>query len=369
MMSGLGASAFPGPSLVEGRRKSGHAEGRMRVRITIAVLCLTAVTILPGSGPRPVRAQAITVSAGDLLEYYGAGEYDVVRRALTEAASGDLGVVLEALQRNAPAWIDADGPGGRDRRRMIAATFALEAAQASLADRWERSRAMIEWASGLLAKSRPSERERIWHLAALALCEGAGDVVAIDAQLARMERRFPGEPRIVLGRAFIGEIPSWEAHAGYLGGGDPDRAVKPLQAALSQGAIRDEALLRLGYLLLYGKRPEEALGYLRQISSSTDAGQAYLAALFAGWAHERLGQPYEAIREFRSALVAVPRAHTASFSLAARLYAVDAREEADRVVEEALHSQEPVEDPWRIYGYGDLRLFPMLVDQLRKAFT
>ena len=278
-------------------------------------------------------------------------------------------MVLDGLRRDGPKWIDADGPAGRERRRAIAATFALEAARASLDARWERSRGLIDWGADLLAKAPPSDAERIWQLAALALCEGARDVVTIDAQLTRMQRRFPGEPRILLGRAFITEVQFWDDDWAYWGKADSARAARPLQAAMASAANRDEAQLRLAYFMLYAGRPTDALDALRQISSSTDEGAAYLAGLFEGWAHERLGRPYDAIRAFRGALAAAPEARAATLHLAVMLAAAGGHEESDRVIGAVLDGRVDVApDPWTIYGYGDLRRFPLLVSQLRRSF-
>jgi tetratricopeptide (TPR) repeat protein len=221
----------------------------------------------------------------------------------------------------------------------------------------------------VLAKAPPSDAERIWQLAALALCEGARDVVTIDAHLTRMQRRFPGEPRILLGRAFITEVQFWDDDWAYWGKADGARAARPLQAAMASAANRDEALLRLAYFMLYAGRPTEAIDALKQISSSTDEGAAYLAGLFEGWADERLGRPYDAIRAFRAALAVAPQARAATLHLAVMLAAAGGREEADRVIGAVLDGRvETAPDPWTIYGCGDLRRFPLLVGQLRRSF-
>ena len=230
-----------------------------------AFMCLASVWT-----PVAAHAQSIAVSPMDVLESYEAGEYDLVTGALTQAAGGDLGVVLEALERGASKWIDADGPSGRSRRRLIVATFALETAHAALDRRWDRSRALIDWGATLLAKTPPSEAERIWHLAALALCEGSRDMASIDDQLARLKRRFPDEPRILLGRAFIAEVQFWDEDYVSWGKADAPRAARALQAATAAPASRDEALLRAAYFRIYAGRPADALNDLKQIASGTD---------------------------------------------------------------------------------------------------
>jgi tetratricopeptide (TPR) repeat protein len=339
----------------------------MRSRL-LAALALTALAPVAAAHRGP-RSQQITVSAADLLEYYEAGEFDAVQDALQRAARGDLGIVLDALRRDGTAWIDADGPEFRQRRRLMAATLALETARASLDSGWLASRGLIDWGAAELAKASPTEEERTWQLAALALCEGAGDTIVIEEQIKRMQRRVPGEPRMLLARAFLEEIPYWHDRLAFFDAADPRRAIERLRGLVDQPAIRDEALLRLSLLTLYAGRPEEAVALLGKIASSTDAGHAYYAGLFAGWAHARLGQPADARAAFEAALAAAPHARTATVNLMAALYASGDRAGADRLLErEILQAENTAHDPWLEYGYGDLRRFPLLIAQLRRSF-
>jgi tetratricopeptide (TPR) repeat protein len=329
-----------------------------------ATLCLA----LAGAADERARdPQAITVSAADLLEYYEAGEFDAVHDALTKAARGDLGVVVDALRKGGDAWIDADGPNGRARRRRIAAAFAIEAAAASLDSGWARSRELIDWGAAALAREPAGDTERLFHLAALALCEGARDPVYLDTQLSRMQRRVPGEARVALGRAFASEIVFWDEDMAYWGRADTRRAARPLLAALALPAARDEALLRLAYFSLYAGRPQEALDDLKQIAASTDAGHAYLAALFAGWAHEALRQWPEAAAALRVAHGLVPGSRVAAMHLATALASIGEGDEAARLASRALQAPPDPADPWREYAYGDLRRYPSLVAQLRRT--
>ena len=313
-------------------------------------------------------AQEITVAAADLLEYYEAGEVQAVRDALARASSGDLGIVLTALSRNARAWIEADGPEWRQRRRTVAALVAIETARAALDRQWDRSRELIDWGAALLASGTPSETERSWHLAALALCEGARDPMAIEATVARLQRRFPGEPRALLARAFVREIEFWDADAERWGQADARRAMPALVAAAGSAPNHAEAMLRLGYLALYDGKPDETLRFLGQISTSPDdRGHAYLSALFSGWANARLQRWPQAVAAFRSALAAAPSARTATLHLAAALFSAGDRAEADRVIQAAMNAAPGGDDPWLTFGYGDLRRFTTYVDRAREA--
>jgi len=339
----------------------------MRFRLCAALVLM--VVMPPAHAHRDAASQHIVVSAADLLDYYEAGEFDAVQDALRRASTGDLGIVLDALKRGGAAWIEADGPEWTARRRLIAVTLAIETARASLDREWLRSRELIDWGANELAKRAPTPEERVWHEAALALCEGARDPITIETQLKRMARRVPDDPRIQLGRAFLKESEYWDDHTYYWDKADPRPAIESLRLAMAQPGARDEALLRTGLLTLYAGRPAEALDYFRQVASSTDAGHAYFIALFTGWAHMRLGRPADARRAFEAALAAAPHARTATLYLITALYGSGERAEADRVLElDILKTPDSAPDPWVEYGYGDLRRFPLLIAQLRGSF-
>jgi hypothetical protein len=91
----------------------------------------------------------------------------------------------------------------------------------------------------------------------------------------------------------------------------------------------------------------------------------YLAHLFTGWAHERATRIPEATASFRRALEAV-NGLSAALALGVRLYAVDQRDEADAIVQAALTAA--IVDPYKVYGYGDLRRWPAIIAGLRRSF-
>ena len=350
-------------------------------------LAVLAFAIL---APARAGAQAIEVSPMDLLAYYEMGQPAKVMKAVADAARGDLVVVLDALKRDGAAWIAEDGPKWTERRRMVLATFALEVAHAGLDYQWRNSKDLLEWTCTLLRRERASsDFERASHLAALALLEGARDREALEIHLAHMKARVPDEPRLALARAFLIEIEWWDdvmygwmfnmpssmagapdlsplprrgqpVDAGAL---DPAAALVPL---LKIPATRNEAALRLGFFSWRAGRPEQALDYLRTITAPDDTGQAHLAHLFTAWAYERQQKNDQAIDALRASLEIVPGAQSASLLLAVRLHSAGRGQEARAVMDRTLAFDPPVFDPWRNYGYGDLRRWPVLVDDLRR---
>jgi hypothetical protein len=115
---------------------------------------------------------------------------------------GNLDGVLEELRLGGEAWVHAGPEQERPRRRLAAATFALEAARAAEGIEWKRvirldawtddkgnttqegadrvywnaPPLLVEWGCALLRQEpTPPPVERIWHLASVAAAQGAGD--------------------------------------------------------------------------------------------------------------------------------------------------------------------------------------------------
>lgn len=333
-----------------------------------AGLAITLVVAVLRAAPQP---PTVEVSAIDLLELYGLGEFDAVSKAVRDASRGDLVPILEALRTQGREWIDADGTALAGRRRLAAATFALEVAEAGLANQWARSQDLVEWACSTLRNLRqPLAPERTFHLAAIALMEGAGDIAALGIHLSHARSRFPDEPRLLLAEAFRHEVEYWRGSMSIAGQptGTHYRGVAAAYAkAAAHPANRREAALRLGHFFYRAERYDEALEHLHGVGDGDDEGQRYLRHLFTAWIVERSGDSDEAVRQYRLALDAVPGGQSASLSLAALLFVRDRREEAERVIASSLEVPSPAADPWRIYGYGDLRRFEGYIRELRGA--
>lgn len=311
------------------------------------------------------------VSVTQLLELYDSGDFDVVRNAVRAASQGDLRVVLEALERDGEKWITADGEAHRERRNLAAAVFALEVADAAVFQQWSHGQQLVEWAcSRMRSRRERTDLERTFHLAAIALIEGAGDLKALDEHVGHVRSRFPDEPRILLARAFKAEVEYWRLYrtrAGGIDGGSPSIVAPALRRAGERRENAREAALRLGFLAYQKDRHDEALAELSKVLPGDDSGQLYLAHLISGWVYEEQGKRSDAEAAYRRALSAVPLAQSATLHLAVVLYETDRRDEGNDFVARMLAADPAPEDPWRIYGYGDYRRLPMLIDRLRRS--
>lgn len=315
-------------------------------------------------------AQEINLSAGDLLELYAMGQHAAVRETVTKASKGDLSVVLDMLKGDGARWIGEDGPRERSRRRLAAAVFALDVAYAALDTQWMTAERLIDWACALMREQTPSETERTFQLAVVGLLEGSGRLDDLDEHLAHARRRFPDEPRWLLADAFKSEWEYWRLYLtmqGKADGGAPGLVLPALERASARPENHREVALRRGFVELSAGRHEQALALLARVPPGDDPAQLYLAHLFTGWTLERQSRSEDAIAAFRAALDAVPHAQAAALHAAALLYQSGDRAAADALVEAMLAEGTDVPDPWRIYGYGDLRRVPALIAELQRA--
>jgi tetratricopeptide (TPR) repeat protein len=376
------------------------------VRYTLAGALAIGLLATGLAGGRP-SAQSPPVVAQ--LDRYLRGDFEAIAAEL--AAVTDFGDVLDGLKRQGTAWV-ASAPAERQRRRLAAATFALEAARAAeqadwkwvqrvdlnmgpgtnmglkpsfqAADAlwWKAPPLLIEWACALVREeATPAPIERIWHLAALAVAQRRADYEFLigspwDARgnpndeidhLKHAMARFPDEPRFALAQAIAVEWRTWPTAAKRTRASvrNLPEAMRAFEGQLEDSAIGAEATLRLGYLRLRGRNPGGALKLFDRVQEVTrDRFLLYLAHYFSGQALERQNRVPDAERAYRRALDTIPHAISATMTLAAVLTRTDRRLEASALVEASLAARPQPVDPWRAYGAADDRFWPELIARL-----
>jgi tetratricopeptide (TPR) repeat protein len=328
----------------------------------------------------------------DLLERYERGDHDAVVAEMTAVA--DAGAFARDLQRAAGAWIAAPRatPETIERRRLVAATLALELGEAHLDADWGHLRATLEWACALLRKGRAAPVERVWHLALVALAGGASDEPLLVyrppplspdpvvrrrflsyAHADHAARRFPGEIRFRFAEAVADGLPGLAEPkrdaAARIGNHERDAgeaAIRGLKKFADDSVVGPEAHLRIGHLYYCLANAAAAdVHYQAALRGARDPFVRYLAHFFTGRMHEAAGRRDDAAAAYRQALDVQPRVQSGTMALAASLFLEQKPAEAYELVNAAFAVKPRPPDPWRLFGYGDYRFWPELIGLLR----
>lgn len=365
----------------------------MRVPILLAVCVLSAMPPLVaqrgGAIPPQRFGQPRSRSAtGDALDRYVAGDYTNAISQLTYL--GGFSTV------DADEWIRRGGTGEGDRRRLIAASLALEVTAAK--DAWPIT--LVEWACDLFKNGGPpTANEGVWMRASVALAEfdSMWAVLSTDAHLGHALNRFPDDPHFKLAQAFVaGAVAAQPAVTTGTtvtdqtpmafdrlaarapdAKGDPagkrtaafERAAAMLRALVSDPVVGPEAHLRLGDLeLRLGHKDIAAEEFGRANAAGSDPFVSYLARMFLAWTSADAGRVDEAVDGYRSALAVVPHARSATTLLGALLMLNGRVSDAESLTADFLSSSHAAaDDPWSLYPRGDFRSYDALVAKLHEA--
>lgn len=314
----------------------------------------------------------------------------------------DVDDVLEQLRLNVPAWIAEAPERERAKRRLAAATVALEAARAAdqadwkwvrrlgaeadqveEADRifWKTPPLLIEWGCAMLRHAGPATpAERTWHLAALAVAQRTGDFEFLigspwdarmnpDDEIEHLDhaaRRFPREPRFNLAAGIAMEWVTWPGARDFVRPRQADAAIKIFEGLFKDDAVGAEANVRAGAIHARANRLEDALeAFSRAERATRDRYLVYLARYFKGQALDRAGRAPDAEAALRGALAVVPQAQSATLALAGVLAKQGRRSEAGALIEAQLATRPQPPDPWRDYAAADDRFWLELIAHLR----
>jgi tetratricopeptide (TPR) repeat protein len=355
--------------------------------VRASLLALLAILLAAPQAQRSNQSR-VRSATGDALDRYVGGDYD--------GAIGQLTYLGGFSTVDADEWIRKGGAADADRRRLVAASLALEVTAAK--DAWPTS--LIEWAcDGFRAAGPPAPNEALWMRASVALAEGDGmwAILSPTAHLGHALQRFPDDPHFKLARAFVADAVAsqpvvttgttltdqtpvaFDRLASRMLDSKPDadarrtafdRVAAEFQALAADPVVGAEARLRLGDLELRLGRLDRAADEFRQANAAAgrDPFISFLARLFLAWTDAQAGHIDDALRGYRSALEVVPRARSATTLLSALLVMNGRVGEAEEATTAFLSSPEaPAEDPWRQYPRGDFRAYSTLLGELHAA--
>ncbi len=270
-----------------------------------------------------------------------------------------------------PGFEEKDG--APEARRRAAAAFALEAAALHI-DQGEAATKLLEWGCRQVRRSpEPGEFEHRWHLAAIALFEGAVDPDGLESHVTHVKFQFPQEPRLAFTRAVAAELRATPFITGNkVSAKEVEKrlaeAARRYEAAAAEPTTKADVGLRLGHVRLEQGQPDAALTALAAVEPNThDRDLVYLSRLFQGLADDRLGRADEARAAFESALTVSPGAQSATMALSALLFRHGQRDLAGRIVAEVLSRATVPDDPWWWYWPADFRQAGQLIAAMREA--
>lgn len=359
-----------------------------------------AVVLCGTTGPAASPAAfQLGQNAASLFRQYRGGDWVGAMQHVSALSEAQVDSLVRDIRRRAGGWVrDA---GGTDRARLDVATFMIDVAWSRLETDWQVVRDLTEIACRLVDPIYGSSGSvRRWHLAALALIEGAADArflvdtprakeVPTFTHLAHSRSKFPDEPRFRLAEAVVEAMghadlapprdQPWydddelKARPGSINRVEVsmrnERRVmrRDFEALTKVEGIAAEAHLRVGHLAYQLNDDTAALEHLgAAVAGSEDTFIEYVAHLVSAMVHSRRNERALAEASLRRALEVVPFAQSAVELLSAELFLTGRESQAHDLLESwFLRRNRPV-DPWRLFGYGDFRALPGLMSMLRR---
>lgn len=314
----------------------------------------------------------------------------------------------------------ADSAPEEARWLGVMGAFVLELATDARDATWPQAREAVEWVCQQFQRlPKGSAIERRWHLAALALIEGAGDEwyllwkpapntyvsrkIPYD-HLAHIEERLGATPWTALARAIGHERETYPERRqfdfdttdskmksayeevrfarenGLVLGNLPVERVRQadeyerrlkmeavateLSRLSGDPAVGPDARLRLGVLMTRLGRFSAARESLSSAVGGGDNYVRYIGQFYLAECAQRLGDLAGTEAILREALATVPRAQSGVLRLAGLLALTGRQVAATAMVQQGL--SEPIaNDPVKEYGTGTYHLFPLRLKELR----
>ena len=351
------------------------------IRVAAAGL---ALSLAATAAPVRVASQTAAPSAVALLDRYERVDYDAAASLSRIEATGWV-AFAGSLETGGSAWIRQAPAPALDRRRLVAISFALEAASVVLESPARLvARRILGWACTEARIAAPGDEVRAWYRASIVLLERAEDWdlllgTGADGELkaghlSHARAALGDDAPLRLSAAVGGEGRSWGGEPANLQGmvrrlpgasraGDLDPIAEHFSALTSAPDVGPEAALRLAVTNLR-RGQVDAAAFARVAQSSRDPFVLYVSRLVGGAILLQQRRPADAISSFRDALTQVPRAQSAGTLLVSALTSIGALDEARKEADVVIAGPPPA-DPWRQYRSGSGRQWPQALRDLR----
>jgi tetratricopeptide (TPR) repeat protein len=325
--------------------------------------------------------QRIVAPSGlQLLERSDTGDSQLTIDQLRALPHQALPEIAADLKRVTAGWV-AGRPEQARRRRLVAATLALDIADVGLETEWTTLRGLVEFGCQLVRQNPAGDAEHAWFAASIALAQGAfDDTVLIDGHhIAHALGRFPNDRGFKFAQAVTIEVTvadgdgpaGYSIRSGEITTSSSDQRSKRVSSIQNldnfqndPGVVGAEANIRLGFLYFQNKDFEKALPFFAKARTLSDAPRLlYLSHFLEGRTFQRLGRINDAGGAFEKAWRAVP-GEGAAEAFAFLLFRSARPADAYAVAAETLDRGVP--DPWRLFGYGNFIELPALLADLRR---
>lgn len=339
------------------------------MRLDRRLVAVSTMAVVFGITPAASSPSAQS-SVGGLLTRYASASADVI--AELAASPAQFGRAVELIERDGQAWVRED-PLDEPRRRLLAATFSLDAAASVLGTTKQViARRLFIWGRDVVRPMTTHTDVRTWHLASVALIQRAGYWDLFEAHRADAAGAMPGEPLLALASAVAAEAGTWIAADIRLNPLPPAPArdlaalVNLFAALTSEAQLRPEALVRLGVTHLRMGDCARARQHLADARAATkDARLVYLSHVASAICADRMGDVEAGAGHAGAAATAIPGAQTGATLLAVASIRRDRHEAASDAL--AAFYSAGVDDPWLSYRFGDGYRWPEYRDRLREA--
>jgi len=363
----------------------------MRIRTLVIALLVTATAaVFPAARPRAATPFE------ELWTAYQGGDYDRVARTIRTGV--DYSGIVRDLNLTLPSWKASWKP--------IHAMFLLDLVRVATAQRWLASFSFGRSAEDLIDKAREFVTTRpdrigakpdldrfevLFHRAALAMLQGNLAQAFGEEYLKKIDKRLSVtggagtgrllDTRLALTSAlFKEEVLTPDTVARFLRSTEASLIIPPVaslrsdvnlalarfEAATEVPATADEARVRMGFLLHRLGRADQALNaFNAPLAPGVDPVVAYWRSLFKGRALQELGRLDQAVVAFGEARRAWPGAQSPLVALASLHQQLGRRAEALEMVTAVQNLKPTDSDPWWVYWFGDHRLVPDLITELR----
>jgi len=353
--------------------------------------CLVSSTGPAARGSESPSAQAQQNNVVSSLERYAQGEFDEGVKQLL--GSKTVRAVMGDFKKRADAWITAAPEAQRAQRTYVVGAITVELLAATFEqhqDEYRQARYEIEWACERLRKLPPSDVERWFDMAVIALAQGAGDHARIDGHPNGDKHadhpldRFPGDTRFMMAIATVHpeaqQITTWPLSPAMIvrppSNGFTENetmaaegmswTLQALSELFDDAAVGPEARLRSGVLRFLRQDISVARTDLEAAERAQDPAVRQLAHLMLGAIADRDGDAAEALRHYTLGYEAMRPTATASIALAGRLFRSGAVDDAAMVLR-TFNTASDVPDPWEMYGQRDFKSFPAIRQELRRS--